>query len=159
MRLVDFLPTGILASTFAELGSRSFDNRVASMGVRCFNGVGVGYATAAFAPGNPGGANDGTLRQAVHNGAGLFEYVSGAAGLILFGLGGRRSPSTRWLSRTSLIAFGPYSVVLAASGMTEQPETRRRLQRLLEGTLFAWMTGASIVLMSQRSPQGQKSRR
>lgn len=150
INLVDFLPTGIFSAAFASLGARSYENPMAAAGVRCFSGVSVGYLTAAFAPGNPGGPTDGTLRQAVHNGAGVFEYASGAAGLVLFGLGTVREPDARWLSRGSLLLAAPYTVVLAGSALTGQPETRRRLQGLLEGTLFAWMIATSTSLIRRR---------
>jgi len=145
--LVDFLPTGLLAGAFVTQGVRAFDTRAAAAGVRCFSGVSIGYLTAAFAPGKPGGPTDGTLRQAVHNAAGLFEYASGGAGLVLFGLGTWNDPRARWLSRLSLLAVVPYTLVLAGSGLTEQPETRKRLQGLLEGTLFGWMIAASLSLL------------
>ena len=153
LRVIGFLPTGVLACAFAELGSRCFDDRSAAAGLRCFNGVGAGYITAAFAPGNPGGPTDGTMRQAVHNGAGLFEYLSGAAGLVLFGLGARHDPATRALARASVAATAPYTIVLAATGATAQPETRRRFQRLLEGMLFAWIAATGSVLLFRRHPR------
>lgn len=148
--LAGFLPAGALIIAFAFFAWRSLPRSVATS----FGMVGIvlfalGYLVAAFFPCEGDcRSTEPTLSQAIHNLFGLAGYL--AAPLSLFALGWQ---ARRWARATHLSVLGFMGSGLALLGLLFLSPDFRYVgvaQRVLEGSVLAWILACALYLAPPR---------
>ena len=132
-----FLLAGVLfVATCAALARRR-----GAVALSLVSLVGWSYVVVAFAPCDAGCPAEGSATQALHNAVGALSYLAGGIGLLMASRAAapeRHAPS--WLSAAAgLLAIGG----LMAMGATELADVRGAAQRVVEGSVFAWLLVAA----------------
>ncbi|PCJ27521.1 MAG: hypothetical protein COA96_03205 [SAR86 cluster bacterium] len=132
-----FLPIGLLVITFLVVNAPLVNPiGYSKIGYYLLLFVGASYIGAAFAPCDIGCPAEGSLRQNIHNLLGIFEYLIGGVGLLMFSMGFRKRTKSTF-SCTVLAGLGILTIVsffLMAS--VELSSFRGLFQRIAELCLF-----------------------
>lgn len=138
-----FLPVGVLVVVFLLVSAPLVNCKgLAKVGYYLMFFLGFSYIGAAFAPCDIGCPAQGTIRQSIHNSLGIFEYVAGGIGLLLFASCDLYQ-SRHKLYKLALRVLGT-TVLLAFFAMAspELSEWRGLTQRIAEFCMF----GALIIV-------------
>lgn len=132
-----FLPIGLLVFAFVFTAAPLLQlSGRAKLGFYLLLGVGIGYAGAAIAPCDLGCVGEST-RQLIHNSLGLFEYLGGGAGLVLFA-NHYQKISADALSRNLLRTAGIVTLLgMILLAVPPNPDHAGLNQRIAETALFA----------------------
>lgn len=145
-----FLPIGVLVIFFI-ISSAPIVKPMGSakIGYYLLLFVGLSYLIAAFAPCDIGCPAEGSLRQSIHNSLGVFEYILGGVGLILFA---RSYTNSNYKTHHKYLHLGAGLLVLISFFAMAYPDFsvwRGFFQRVAEFCLF----GSLIVIWRASSQE------
>ena len=148
--LAGFLPAGVLITAFAFFAWRSLPRSGATtLGMAGLALFSLGYLVAAFFPCEADcRPTEPTLSQAIHNLFGLAGYLVAPWSLFALGWQARRWPRATHLSALGFVAGG-----LALLGLLFLSPDFRYVgvaQRILEGSVLAWIVACALYLALPR---------
>jgi len=139
-----FLPTGLFLFGFVLFGHSSFPPaKNAVLGWWLLTGASIGYVIAALFPCDTGCPATGSIQQAVHNTAGMIQYIGISLGLLLIA---KAEHSLSWLRPISLLAAA--AILSGFIMMSVDHDLRGMWQRVAEVAFFGWVLLVSIHLLS-----------
>lgn len=146
-----FLPTGILLTLFAWFAWRALPaSLAATLGLSGLSLFSLGYVAAAFFPCEPGCLPaEPSLSQTLHNLLGLAGYLTAPPTLLALGWAARSWPGARYLATLGFIGGG--GALAGLLGLSPDFAYVGLSQRLLEGSVLAWVVGCALYLRRRRS--------
>ena len=146
-----FLPAGILMTLFAWFAWRALPaSPAATLGLAGLALFSLGYVAAAFFPCEPGCVPaEPSLSQTLHNLLGLAGYITAPPTLFALGWAAR---SWRGASYLATLGFVGGGLALAGLlGLSPDFAYVGLSQRLLEGSVLAWVVVCALYLRRRRS--------
>jgi hypothetical protein len=139
VRVLGFLPAGVLLLAFCWLANRSLPrSTLATLALLGLALYAAGYLVAAAFPCDPGCRPDRpSVSQSVHNAAGVLGYVFAPASLLALGRTARRWPNAGWLSVFAYAAAG--FALLGLLTLSPGSPAAGLSQRLLEIAVLGWV--------------------
>lgn len=150
INLAGFLPAGLLLTAFAFFAWHSLPRSIGTtLGMLGLSLFALGYLAAVCFPCEPGcRPTQPSLSQALHNLFGLAGYLSAPWSLFVLGWQARRWPKARHLSALGFTAGG--LALLGLLFLSPDFQYVGLAQRVLEGSVLAWVVGCALYLKRVR---------